>query len=189
MTATNRTAASNGRAVKANISAAADAAHDAVDRAEDVTTDAVDRVEAEAEDAGSALKRTADKARDMAANVSHDVQAKVADTAASLKGQAETRAADVRDALTETGDRLAQSLRRAAEADRTPPVPARVLSTAADSVSYATDHLRGTTLNDMTATIRSSAQRNPGLFAAGAALAGFAIARFLMASRGAADRR
>ena len=47
--------------------------------------------------------------------------------------------------------------------------------------------MRSHSLDDLLATTRAFAQRNPGAFAAGAAVAGFALARFLRSSSRALD--
>ena len=45
-----------------------------------------------------------------------------------------------------------------------------------------TDRLRNNSMSDLVATTKAFARRNPGAFAAGAAVAGFALARFMQAS-------
>lgn len=179
MTATTR----NGGSMKSDLAAARDAAQGLKESVKETAQDVAETVKDRVDEAGSTLRKTAGAAKDAVKAVGEDVGARVTETAAHLRDQAGTHAAEMRDALTDTGDRLAETLRRAAASERTGEVPARVLNTAADGVAYAADGLRGTTLSDITAGIRGAAQRNPGLFAAGAALAGFALARFLMSSR------
>ena len=93
-----------------------------------------------------------------------------------------TRLDEARDALSESGDRLAETLRRAAEQPVAGSVQSRVLSAVAGGVSSAANTLRDRSVSEMIADVRALAQRNPGAFAAGAAVAGFALARFMRAS-------
>ena len=73
-------------------------------------------------------------------------------------------------------------LRRAITEPAPDSVQARVMSAVAGGVSQAAHTLRDRSLSEMAADLRALAKRNPGVFAAGAAVAGFALARFLRAS-------
>lgn len=105
-------------------------------------------------------------------------------TAAEAAGEG---AGAARDTLVNAADRLARSLET--EAGATTGLSARVLNGLADGVTSATDGLRDRTLGDLLTGAQDYARRNPGTFAVGAAVAGFALARFLgsSASRRAAE--
>ncbi len=124
----------------------------------------------------------ADVAKDTVRDLAADVSSQAADTAAAVRDSAVERLDDARDALSDSGDRLAETLRRAAEEPAPGSMQARVLSAVAGGVSSAAHTLRDRSMSEMVADVRALARRNPGAFAAGAAVAGFALARFLRAS-------
>jgi hypothetical protein len=138
------------------------------------------------QDGADAAMKTASHAagvaKDTVRDLASDVSAQAADTAAAVRDSAVERLDDARDALSESGDRLAEMLHRAAEEPASGSLQARVLSTVAGGVSSAANTLRDRSVSDIVADVRALAQRNPGAFAAGAAIAGFALARFLRAS-------
>lgn len=138
------------------------------------------------QDGADAAKKTAshaaDLAKDAVRNLASDVASQAADTAAAVRDSAVERLDDARDALSESGDRLAETLRRAAEEPVAGSMQARVLSAVAGGVSSAASTLRDRSVSEIVADVRALARRNPGAFAAGAAVAGFALARFLRAS-------
>ncbi|AZL58547.1 hypothetical protein EI545_06690 [Tabrizicola piscis] len=137
------------------------------------------------------LAATADKAKDTAASamdvatdagraVKDEVKAQVSEKFDAVRDAAGDRAGAARDSLVGAGDRLAETLQ--AEAQSSDGVSARMLSGLAGGVSTVTDGLRGRTLGDILAGAQDYARRNPGTFAVGAAVAGFALARFLRSS-------
>jgi hypothetical protein len=114
---------------------------------------------------------------------------KLATASATAKEAAGEGAGAARDTLVDAADRLARTLETEAEA--TEGLSARVLNGLADGVAAATDGLRDRTLGDLLTGAQDYARRNPGTFAVGAAVAGFALARFLgsSASRRTAEAR
>lgn len=124
--------------------------------------------------------------KDTVRDLASDVSAQASDTAAAMRDSAVDTWDDARDALSDSGDRLAETLRRAAN-DPAESIQGRVLSAVAGGVSSAASTLRDRNMSEIVADIRALAGRNPGAFAAGAAVAGFALARFLRASA-ASDR-
>lgn len=141
------------------------------------------------QDGADAAMKTASHAaaaaKDTVRDLASDVSSQAADTAAAVRDSAVERLDDARDALSESGDRLAETLRRAAEEPESGSVQSRVLSAVAGGVSTAANTLRDRSVSDIVADVRALAQRNPGAFAAGAAVAGFALARFLRSSAAA----
>jgi ElaB/YqjD/DUF883 family membrane-anchored ribosome-binding protein len=102
-------------------------------------------------------------------------------TTEAAKTQAMDQAETAKDALADTGERLAQSLRSALDGGDDS-VQARLMGAAADTVSDLANSLRGRSFNQLLSDAESFARRNPGAFVAAAALAGFALARFARAS-------
>ena len=143
------------------------------------------------QDGADAAMRTAshaaEVAKDTVRNIASDVSSQAKDTAAAVRDSAVERLDDARDALSESGDRLAETLRRAAEEPVAGSMQARVLTAVAGGVASAANTLRDRSVSDIVADVRALAQRNPGAFAAGAAVAGFALARFLRASAASRD--
>jgi hypothetical protein len=137
-----------------------------------------DTAHAARETIASAAEMTKTAAQDMAAQVS----AKAASAASSVRDAAAEQVDHARDALGDSGDRLAETLRRAADQPPEGSMQARVLSAVAGGVSSAADTLRSRSVSEMAADVRDLARRNPAAFAAGAAVAGFVLARFLRAS-------
>lgn len=137
------------------------------------------------------LATTANKARETAASAldvaaeagrtaTAEVKAHAADTLHAVREAAGERTESARDTLVDAGERLAETLQ--AEAQSASGVPSRLLNGLASGVTTVTEGLRGRTFGDLLADAQGYARRNPGTFAVGAAVAGFALARFLRAS-------
>ena len=112
--------------------------------------------------------------------VTDEAKARAAETLEVVQDVAGERADAARDTLVSTGERLAETLK--AEAGATDGMPARLLSGLAGGVTTVTESLRGRTLGDLVVDAKDYARRHPGTFAVGAAVVGFALARFLRAS-------
>jgi len=137
------------------------------------------------------LSTTADKASDAAAAAldlateagrmaRDEVRAHAADSLHGMRAAAGERTDAVRDTLVDVGERLAETLQ--SEAQSADHLPSRLLNGLASGVATVTDGLRGRSLGDLLAEAQGYARRNPGVFVVGAAVAGFALARFLRAS-------
>lgn len=135
-----------------------------------------------ADAAMNTASHAASVAKDTMRDLASDVSSQAAHLGAAVRDGAVEQLDGVRDALSESGDRLAETLRRAAEEPVSGSVQSRVLTAVAGGVSTAANTLRDRSVTDIVADVRALAQRNPGAFAAGAAVAGFALARFLRAS-------
>jgi hypothetical protein len=139
-------------------------------------------------DTAEKAKVTANAALDAATEAGRAAKAEMKARATQTLGAAREAASDradlARDTLVGAGERLTEALQ--AEAGNASGVSQRVLTGLADGVATATEGLRGRTLGDLIADAQSYARRHPGAFAVGAAVGGFALARFLRAS---ADRR
>jgi hypothetical protein len=134
------------------------------------------------EAAMATAKSAVDLARDTGETLASDVGARAGRVAGAVKDAVTDRADAARNTVASAGDRLADSLRNAAERVHDGGVPERVLTAVADGVGNAADHLRGQHAADLVSDLRSFAGRHPGAFAAAAAVAGFALARYLQSS-------
>lgn len=144
-----------------------------------------ENIEDSAEAAPKRAAHAADVAKDTVRTLASEVSSKAGETVSAVRDSAVNHLDDARDALSESGDRFAETLRRAAEEPAAGSMQARVLSAVAGGVSSAASTLHSRSVSEMVADVRALARRNPGAFAAGAAVAGFALARFLRASNGA----
>ena len=140
------------------------------------------KIEDTAEAARETVSSAADATRHAAKNMAAQVSAHASDAAASMRDAATEQMDNARDALGDSGDRLAETLRRAAQEPAEGSVQARVLNAVAGGVSSVADTLHNRSMSDIAADVRDLARRNPAAFAAGAAVAGFLLARFLRAS-------
>ena len=125
------------------------------------------------------IATTADTVKDKARSAQADVAAHAAGTVAALRDGAAAHLDDARDALSESGDRLADTLQRAAEDQPEGALQTRVMAAAASGLATVSDSLRDRSLAEMAADLKALARRHPAVFAAGAAVAGFALARIL----------
>lgn len=130
--------------------------------------------------AAEKVRDTAASARETAADAGRKFKAEAVAFAEDARETASEKAGEARDSFVATGDRLAQALADQAEASEG--VPSHILSGLADGVTTVTSGLRGRSFGDLYAGVQGYAKRNPGKFALGAAVAGFALARFLRAS-------
>lgn len=129
------------------------------------------------DDTREAALRSADSALEVAS----ETAATVRDTAASVRDTAAERVAGVRDALSETGDRLAETLRKAAENADVNVLKDSIAAAVGTGVAATAAALNDRSIGDLVRDVQDAARRHPGLFIAGAAIAGFALARILSA--------
>jgi hypothetical protein len=153
------------------------------------TTDLKDKLSATAGKAKEAATSALELAGDAGRSVKEEVKAHAAETVETVRQAAGERASAARDGLVDSGDNLAETLKR--QAEEAEGVSARVLNGLASGVTSVTDSLRGRTIGELVASAQDYARRNPGTFAVGAAVAGFALARFLRSSgaRASAEAR
>ena len=145
-----------------------------------------DKLKQNLHDTAEAAKATAysavDLARDTGETLASEASSRAARVAGAVKDAVVDRADSARNSVASAGDRLADSLRNAAERVHDGGVPERMLSAVADGVGSAAENLRGQNAADLIADLRGFAGRHPGAFAAAAAVAGFALARYLQSS-------
>jgi hypothetical protein len=137
-----------------------------------------------AAEAAENLKATASEklgqAGDTARNLTETVKEKAGETASAALDAAASRADVAKDKLVDGADRLETRLRDMASEDES--LQARLLGKAADGVSAATETLRDRKLTELADDVKAFARKHPGAFAAGAAVVGFALARFVRSS-------
>lgn len=134
--------------------------------------------------ATKAAAKGAEMAKDVAGKAKDEAVAFAEDAAATVRETAVDGADAARETLADTGDRLARTLQDTA--DDIQGVGAKVMSGAAGGLSTAANTLRSHSVDDLLGAAKDFAKRHPGAFAAGAAVAGFALARFFRASTQAA---
>lgn len=106
----------------------------------------------------------------------------VEDGKEAVSKEAEVRATQIRDDVADHGDTVSSAAKKAAgEFDDYEAVQS-ILTQAGAAVEDATNRLRERSIPDLVEDVSTFARRNPLLFLGGAALAGFAAARFLSAS-------
>ena len=140
------------------------------------------KVEATTDAARDTVASAADATKNAAKNMAAQVTSRASEAVASVRDAAAEQIDNARGALGDSGDRLAETLRRAAEEPEEGSMQARVLSAVAGGVSSVADTLHNRSVSEIAADVRELARRNPAAFAAGAAVAGFVLARFLRAS-------
>jgi acetyl-CoA carboxylase beta subunit len=104
--------------------------------------------------------------------------------AGNLRDIAVDKADDARESLSDVGARLAATLERTASEDMgaQTSLKSQVLTTVADGLNRASEGLRQRSVAEMAEDVKMLAKRHPGAFMAAAAVAGFALARFVRSS-------
>ncbi|MBY5987839.1 hypothetical protein [Roseovarius atlanticus] len=120
-------------------------------------------------------------------NAKTKVKDMVNDGKEAVTKEAEARMDDVRDDVAEHADTVSSAARKAAGEFEDYDAVNSILTQASEAVENATNRLRERSIPDLVDDVSAFARRNPLLFLGGAALAGFAAARFLSASAPAED--
>lgn len=100
----------------------------------------------------------------------------------AVSKSAEAKAEEARDTVADHVDRTADAAHSAAGAYDPNSIQAQLLDQLANNIEGLTDRLRGRSIEEMTHDAANFARRNPALVLGGAAVAGFALARFLKAT-------
>jgi hypothetical protein len=130
------------------------------------------------EDMAQKAAQTARGLKDAGMEALGDAKSKVTQAVSGVAAQAGDHLAQTRDQIADQGERMAESLRDASSrADGS--MQTRVLDSMATGLSSVTDMLRNADGTAMVSRVQRFAQRNPVLFATGAAVAGLVIARAL----------
>jgi hypothetical protein len=128
------------------------------------------------------LARTAEKARDAAKRQGGHLADEARSAADDVKAAATRRAEDTRDATADEFSRTAHALETAADDLGERSVQREILRRTATCLQDVSDTIRGKSFGETVDELTRFGRRNPALFLGGAALAGFALARFGRAS-------
>ena len=115
-------------------------------------------------------------------NAKTKVKDMVNDGKEAVTKEAEARMDEVRDDVADHGDTVSSAAKKAAGEFEEYDAVNSILTQAGEAVEDATNRLRERSIPDLVDDVSAFARRNPLLFLGGAALAGFAAARFLSAS-------
>lgn len=136
---------------------------------------------------GSKVSQTARGLKEAGMEALGDAKSKVTETVSGVAAQAGEQLSHTRDQIADQGERMADSLREASSRAEGS-MQTRVLDSMATGLSSVTDMLRNADGTLMVSSVQRFAQRNPVLFATGAAVAGLLIARAIAgSSRNSAD--
>ena len=155
------------------------AAKDVMNDAGRAVHDAADTVKHEARNAYGAA---AEAGRDAFGKAQSGVSDMASSMVSGLRDEAAVRGEALKDGMADEGVNIADTLRRAADDRGDESFAGRLLNTLADGVTDAADGLRGRSLNETIDEAMAYSRRNPGVFVAAAAIAGFALVRFARAS-------
>lgn len=156
-------------------------AADAVDTARDFVGDARDAASDALAEGQSRLGGVIRKASDTAADAKDAIVAGAGSALGTVRDVALEKADAARESLSDVGERLAATL-KGASGDDDDALKSRMLSSVAQGLTSASDALREKSVADLTADMRSLARKHPGAFMVAAAVAGFAVARFVRSS-------
>ena len=148
----------------------------------DHTNDAGAEARAEAEKAKNEARAAADEAQAKIEGLTGQAKAEAEKVAAQAREHAEAMAAQYRDRFAGEASRMSNALRDASANMRDGSPQERAISHMADSMANAADAISSKDLGSVIGDINAFARRNPTAFIGGAALLGFAAARFAKAS-------
>ena len=115
---------------------------------------------------------TADRIKEEVGDMAEDAREK-------LETKARTEAETMRDTAAKQAEQAANAADAAAAEFDPSSLQARAIEQLATRIEDIARDIRGADIDRMARTVRTTAQRNPLMFVAGAALAGFALTRFL----------
>jgi len=142
--------------------------------------DAGHSINAMADDAARFADRAADDMKSAAKDSGSEFLVHASDAVSALKDAASAGIDGARETFAATGERIADNLR--ASAHQAGEMRSKLADVVAGSVNDVANALRQRNMGELVADVQEMARRNPGLFMAGAAVAGFAAARFLRSS-------
>jgi ElaB/YqjD/DUF883 family membrane-anchored ribosome-binding protein len=128
------------------------------------------------------IRETASDMAETGKQMLSDAKSKVSEAVSGVAAEAGERLDSTRNRLADQGERVAESLREVASRDEDGGMQSRVLESVATGLNSVTDTLRSADPSAMISSVQRFAQRNPVLFATGAAVAGLLVARALAGS-------
>ena len=129
------------------------------------------------------------RAKGVVDEVKEQAKSVAADARETVRHEVEARTTAARDAAAGEVNNVASALRRAAEESRKGSAQERTFGQIADSLADVSDTIGNKDLGTVVSDVSTFARRNPMTFLAGAALAGFAVSRFVKASERDDDYR
>lgn len=133
------------------------------------------------------IKHALNNAKDKMTTSVEDAKSKVSEATTKVMDAVGERADAAKETVADQGERIAQTLRKSASGHTAGSLQDRVVDIVATGVSDLSEGIRSRSFASVWADVTGLARRNPGVFVAGAALAGFALARFARSSQ-SADR-
>ncbi len=130
-------------------------------------------------DATAELKAAQTEAHSRAAAATSEIKDEAAEFADQARRRAETRAMEAKERVATRGNDMADRLRAAGHEFGDGSLPDRYVGQMADSLSGAADAFANKDIGTLISDTSDFARRNPTAFVGGAALLGFAAARFL----------
>lgn len=128
------------------------------------------------------IRETASDMAETGKQMLSDAKSKVSEAVSGVAEKAGERLDSTKNRLADQGERVAESLREVASRDEEGGMQSRVLESVATGLNSVTDTLRSADPSAMISSVQRFAQRNPILFATGAAVAGLLVARALAGS-------
>ncbi|MET9934721.1 MULTISPECIES: hypothetical protein [unclassified Streptomyces] len=162
-------------------------------RAAEVARTAQDKAGESASLVGGKAAEVGGTAKEQAGNVVGEAAAQAKDLAGELRTQLQGQAETQTQRLAENVRRLSQELRELGENGKPDSTVADLARRAADGGHQVASHMEKRGPDGLVSDLQSFARRRPGVFLAGAALAGFVVARAgksigAASSGGAGDR-
>ena len=125
---------------------------------------------------------TRDAATDRASELKDKAATAARDAFESGKAEAKSRASGAKNAAADETSRTADAMRDAADRFPEGDVRAQMVTQLADGLGSVADRIRDKDIGDIPGELTAFARKNPGVFFAGAAALGFAVARMSKAS-------
>ncbi|WP_394152010.1 hypothetical protein [Loktanella salsilacus] len=145
-------------------------------------TDINSTVDAAARDAKTAAHDVSAEAKSVVNDVTQQAKSVANDAKETIKSEVTARADAAKGAAAQEVNNVASALRKAANESRTGSPQERTFGQIADTLADASDAISNKDLGTAISDVGHFARRNPLVFLAGAALAGFAVSRFAKAS-------
>ncbi len=131
---------------------------------------------------GDTAHETTDHAKSVVDDVTAQAKSVAHDAKETIMGEVASRADDAKGVAATEVSNLASALRKAAQESRDGSPQERTFGQIADTLADASDAIMNKDLGTVVADAGDFARRHPLTFLAGAALAGFAVSRFVKAS-------
>lgn len=142
-----------------------------------VAKTAQDKASESAQLVGDKAAEVAGTAKEQAAGVGHEATAQARDLVGELRDQLQDQAQSQTQRLAENVRRLANELRDMSESGKPDSSASGVVRQIADGGHHVASRLEQRGPDGLISDLQDFARRRPGVFLAGAALAGFAVAR------------